>query len=443
MSNSWFSCKKLIPPTPKNSPQISLISATTLSPNIMVVNQQNTEHYETTLRIRKIRLNPSKKLKQKLRQAVFATRLLYNQCITLCCTLSPPQPATLKNLRSILLNSDSTYWDSNIKTYLEQVPYDIRDGAVRDFVTAYSTQTQLVKEGKRSHFEMKYKRKKDMIQETLVINHKNLKRDNEGHWSCFPKMWDKERLNVFTEKLPDKIEHDCRLIMTKDDKYYLAVPISVNVKSQKPERSVVSLDPGVRIFQTTYDTDGTSYLIGEGDAEKLDKWARIAGKMRDGVKRDWVNGERVFRKAKNKKERRGLRKAAYKIEQKIKDKLSDIQRQTAKFLCEKYDRVIIPEFRTQQMVTKNERRKIGKETSRRMIRWGHYRFRELLKAKGATEGTRVVVGSEEWTSKTCGECGWINEKLRGEKELECEKCKKKVHRDVNGARNIMIINWNK
>jgi IS605 OrfB family transposase len=377
---------------------------------------------------------------------VFATRLLYNHCVSLCCNTTPPQPAVLKQLRSILLNSDSSYWSENIKTYLEQVPYDIRDGALRDFVTAYSTQTQLVHEGKRSHFEMKYKRKsfsKDMIQESIVINHKHLKRDNEGHWSCFPKMWDKERLNVFTEKLPDKIEHDCRLIMTKDDKYYLAVPISVNVKPQKSERSVVSLDPGVRIFQTTYDTEGTSYLIGEGDAEKLDKWARIASRMREGIKRDWVDDKRVFREAKNKKERRGLRKAAYKIEQRIKNKLSDIQRKTAKFLCEKYDRVIIPEFRTQQMVTKNEKRKVGKKTSRRMIRWGHYRFRELLKAKGATEGTRVVVGSEEWTSKTCGECGWINEKLKGEKELECEKCRKKVHRDVNGARNIMIINWNK
>ena len=89
------------------------------------------------------------------------------------------------------------------------------------------------------------------------------------------------------------------------------------------------------------------------------------------------------------------------------------------------------------------KRKIGKETTRKMINWGHFQFRQLLIAKGKTTGTNVYVGTEEYTSKTCGNCFWINTKLQGERELKCENCNLIFHRDINAARNIMILNCKK
>ena len=76
-----------------------------------------------------------------------------------------------------------------------------------------------------------------------------------------------------------------------------------------------------------------------------------------------------------------------------------------------------------------------------MMRLGHYKFREILKAKGEATGTNIVIGTEEWTSKTCGICMWVNFHLKGERVLNCRNCGNSVDRDIGAARNIMMLNW--
>ena len=95
--------------------------------------------------------------------------------------------------------------------------------------------------------------------------------------------------------------------------------------------------------------------------------------MRDGIKRRWVDGKRMFEKSSNKKELKGLKRAAYRLETKIKNMISDIHKKTAKFLCDNYDTVIIPVFRSQRMTERRDsegrwKRKIGKGRSRRLMR---------------------------------------------------------------------------
>ena len=77
-----------------------------------------------------------------------------------------------------------------------------------------------------------------------------------------------------------------------------------------------------------------------------------------------------------------------------------------------------------------------------MIRWGHYKFRELLKAKGEVTGTKIIVGTEEWTSKTCTNCFTIKHDLTmNDREHHCNQCGNIGHRDISAARNIMMLNW--
>lgn len=45
---------------------------------------------------------------------------------------------------------------------------------------------------------------------------------------------------------------------------------------------------------------------------------------------------------------------------------------------------------------------------------------------------------EDYTSKTCGNCGYIKNNLGANKIFECDKCKKIFDRDINGARNIYL-----
>ena len=50
----------------------------------------------------------------------------------------------------------------------------------------------------------------------------------------------------------------------------------------------------------------------------------------------------------------------------------------------------------------------------------------------------LIEVNESYTSKTCGRCGKINEKLGGNKKFKCNECKLECDRDYNGARNILL-----
>src|SRR5205085_7549903 len=109
----------------------------------------------------------------------------------------------------------------------------------------------------------------------------------------------------------------------------------------------------------------------------------------------------------------------------------------AKWLCENYRIILlrVPEFRTQGMVRRGQRR-IDSKTARAMCTWSHYRFQQHLIHKSREyPWSQVVICTEEYTSKTCGFCGYIHRKLGGSKEFCCPQCKINIDRDINGARN--------
>ncbi|RHZ87103.1 hypothetical protein Glove_40g13 [Diversispora epigaea] len=97
--------------------------------------------------------------------------------------------------------------------------------------------------------------------------------------------------------------------------------------------------------------------------------------------------------------------------------------------------LIIIEFRTQGMI-----RRIRSKTARAMCTWSHYRFRQHLINKAREHPwCQIVVCTEEYTSKTCGSCGYIHEKLGGgSKEFCCPQYNTKIDRDINGARNNLL-----
>ena len=74
-----------------------------------------------------------------------------------------------------------------------------------------------------------------------------------------------------------------------------------------------------------------------------------------------------------------------------------------------------------------------------MLTWSHFRFRMFLLHKiREYKYCKVIECTEEYTSKTCGHCGQINDKLGGSKTFRCDLCKVEMDRDANGARNILL-----
>ena len=146
---------------------------------------------------------------------------------------------------------------------------------------------------------------------------------------------------------------------------------------------------------------------------------------------------KAFDKNINSKKRYRLRRAWHKSIKRIKDLVQDVRYKTVKFLCQNYDVVFLPEFNSSKMV-KRVGRRLNKKTARAMMTWSHYSFKELLKTTAIREGTKVVIVTEEYTSKTCSCCGNIHDKLGSSKVFKCPSCKIIMDRDENGARNILL-----
>src|SRR5947208_16651604 len=69
-----------------------------------------------------------------------------------------------------------------------------------------------------------------------------------------------------------------------------------------------------------------------------------------------------------------------------------------------------------------------------MCTWSHYHFQwHLIHKAREHPWCQVVICTEEYTSKTCGSCGYIHKKLGGSKEFCCPQCKINLDRDINGA----------
>jgi putative transposase len=71
----------------------------------------------------------------------------------------------------------------------------------------------------------------------------------------------------------------------------------------------------------------------------------------------------------------------------------------------------------------------------------HFTFRQRLIEKiKLVKDTQLYLVTEEYTSKTCTNCGSVKWNLGCNKIYKCNKCKLIIDRDVNGARNIFIKN---
>ena len=118
--------------------------------------------------------------------------------------------------------------------------------------------------------------------------------------------------------------------------------------------------------------------------------------------------------------------------------LADFHWQIINYITLHFKNIIIPKFETSRM-TNNTRnnRVIRASTARTMLDMAHYRFRQRLLYKAGLRGNRVFVVDEDYTTKTCGRCGELNEV--GSSEIyKCSHCRITLGRDYNAARNIYI-----
>jgi len=400
----------------------------------------------TVIRVtKKYRLQLDNKQKNIIQNWIIECRNLYNKCVDKHNTNNKYFNKGYKAIKSSLFNE--IYGETK-----KPVPYDVLTDEVRAFCSNLNGSYTNKKNGNITHFTMKHKSAKNKSY-SLLIPYKSINKN--GFFITLLGVINKLELN----ELPI---HDCRLYYDhKFDTYTLSIPTDVKCKTIANREDIVAIDPGEKNF--IYFHGLTSYgYIGKDIRIQL---LQLRNKISRLQKILSNNKNRNKKKLRNKKH---LNKKINKYYKKIKNIVKELHNQSANYLCKNYDKILIPKFETQKMIShkkssykeykkdyinegqtaedkKQRARELTKKTRlNKNVKFvlnslSHYKFREHLTEKAAEYGCELKVVTEEYTSCTCCQCGHMSKKYK-DRIKKCENCRYKIDRDLNGSRNILIKN---
>lgn len=301
-------------------------------------------------------------------------------------------------------------------------------------------------------FEMKHKNTAKL--QTIAISDRNISTAGLfiqalGKLECanFKKIVNKYLLNKEC-----KLQYDFVL-----NKYYLYVVSKSDEYIIENRKEICALDPGEKIFQNLYSNE----LIGKlGDNMRI----KILKLQKQIKKYQSILDKHKNKEGKHLKNSKSLKNKICKLYLKIKGYVNEVHKKSAKFLCENYENILIPEFKTKPMInkykikTENERikkitdktkakielRQLGKRIKLSnnvkfvLSMQSHYKFKQYLKAIAKRYRTNIYEVDESYTSQCCTFCGILSKQYDNKREKTCTACNLKIDRDLNGSRNIYI-----
>jgi IS605 OrfB family transposase len=345
----------------------------------------------------------------------------------------------------------------NVEEWEAKTPKDIRAGAVSDVVNNFKTSFSLLKNRHITGFNMSFQSKKkkepsiEIPLSSIKATNQKIKRTEKEKESASSKISENKKVKETKEivKITKKdagifiyktiiktkikiskrqlkndivIESDCRL-QVYNNNWFLIAPIKTKENKVDQEEEYCALDPGSRSFQTIYSEKSVEQI-------KINK---------DIIKKYQLKMDHF----KSLKDKKLIRKSSFKrrerrIYNKINNLIDELHHKTINYLTNKYKHIILPSFESQDMVKSSN----NKYLNRDLLQLKHYKFQQRLKSKCQIKGCHLEICTEEFTSKTCGRCGVLND-VKNKDIYSCDKCKLVIDRDVNGARNIFIKVLNK
>ena len=402
-SNSWFSMKKKTTPLIKNSQMIS-------SPSYMFIPVEKWDNEGIRIRTRKLRIYPNQKQQIQLKQWIGNRRFIYNRVLDKI--KKGDEEINFFSLRNKYVTSKSISKEENWQL---STPKDIRAGAIRDIVKNYKTVFSQLKSRQINHFKMNFSSKKDSP--SIEIPKTSLKFDSKGIFIYKTYIPDKIKIGKKQQKMKLNIDYDCRL-QFKNNKWFLMIPIKTNVSIIKNRKEYCSLDPGIRSFQTVYSEDSVLQI-------------KIKKEMIYSLQKK-IDNFKSLRDRKIIKQKR-FKRTERSIYFRLNNLIDDLHHKTIDFLTKTFKYIILPSFESQGITKKNKIKCVNRD----LLQLKHYLFQQRLKAKCDLRNCTLDICTEEYTSKTCGRCGSLNN-VGSNDVFNCTKCNLIIDRDVNGARNIAI-----
>lgn len=294
-----------------------------------------------------------------------------------------------------------------------KIPAHSLSYAIFDVMDAYKAAIANFKAKNIKHFKLRYKKMKKHKM-TLVLE------SDSFHDTYNTFQVSTMGQTIRTSKPIIGITHNCRLSLDKrNGEIILNVPKdSYNVICQG-RQDFCACDPGVRTFQTLYDTQKT-IDIGSREPKQIQQLLLKIDKVKRFDKQPWYKSYTT------------------RLWHKIQHIVDDLHWKTALDLVRNYNTIIVGNMSTKSICKKSN--KLPKIVKRVCYMLAHYRFKLRLLSKAEQYGSEVIYCDESYTSKTCGSCSRKHPNLKGKKIFECPQtdCDFVWGRDQNGARNIAL-----
>jgi putative transposase len=424
-ANSLFSMTTLTNPKITNSQTTSCQSSTSIR-----VGKWEKEDTKTLLRTRKVRIYPNKKQKLQFKEWSDTSRYVYNQGLN--GIKNNNESVEFYTLRDKYVTStyrqkddygiyDLFYTDKynyHIKDWEINTPKDIRAGALRDLTKAYKTCISNLKAGNIRNFNLNYRSRKKPS--SIEIPKTSIKVNN-GEMYIY-KRYTKSKIRLSNDKCLKNltIEYDTRL-KYENGKWYLIIPIKREITSKNPKYKECGIDPGVRKFNTVY-SDEMVFVV-ERNKDNLIKLYNKLDKLNSIRSNNFISKSKYKRKIQR-------------LYSTLDNAIDDMHNQTIDIITSNFSKIYLPNFESQEIVKINKNRK----TRRNLLQQKHFKYKTKLISKCETyNDVEVFICTEEYTSKTCTNCGVLNNP--GSLEIyKCESCNIIIDRDINGARNILLKN---
>ena len=352
-----------------------------------------------------IQLLPTPKQKRIINDWIASTRKVWNVALhDINKNVTKIVDKDLQNKFVIAKNMSST-----IKTQLNwtlRTPKRIREYAIKDLVSTYkSCETKMDKKQIR-HYTIHHKIKTDKKQ-NICISHESSYIRNGNLVS--------NGLDIkLNEKIEDQeIKHNMRLVRIEGI-YFIHIPYFTTIKSLKTSltNDIVGIDPGENIYHTYYSPNGEYGIIGSDIKTRLiniyDKQEKIKNKI-------------------TKKNR--LNKAIKKTSKRKVSLIDDFQWKLCHWYLRRFRKIIIPRLYISKRYSEQDK-KIQNDMK-------HCKFVDRLIYKSCLySNTEIHECKEHYTSQACTRCGSLKT-VKG-KTVSCGKCGFIIHRDLSGARNMVI-----
>ena len=394
------------------------------SPLLPIIPLNSTE-CENIIYTRKIRFYPTPFQKKEFEKFFGASRYLYNKTISLFQDKDKDKDKnkkfslSLANVRPLIMKNNKDIKDDDKESWLKEIPYDTRQLSIKNALSSIKSSIVLLKNKKIKYFKHKFKSKKDNRQ-CFYVDHRALKNLN-----LFPsllkehsKLKVKSRYKNYEKYTPTS---DFIIMKNKKEYFILFSKEKINNKSEYEKQfSIISLDPGIKKFQSFYTPEGYVGSLGNNTLkEKILKIEKRIDKIKSLI-------------SKNTK----LRNKCYKLKTKVTNIISDFHWKISSFLTKNYKVVLLPIFKSQNM-----KKNLNPSTNRLLDIYSHYKFQTKMKYQAEKYGCNVSIVEEHHTTKTCGNCGIMNHYVGNSNVFWCKYCKIELERDYQAARNILLKNF--